>query len=276
MLSIRFTCSALLIAMNFHLYYIVSMNPMRLVFPAILLACLLLCATVPPALQLQEESVRAAMLDEILERIENRHRGEREQYDYLTVQAHDAVRELLPRRSRRMPPLRETLLELYRGANGLSAPEEFRQAVDFFVQGMSGEIFDSLSYEFDEAEQKVQCLLRVVQEIQRRKEISPELIVENLRVYGLSARSLQRSLQAAGPSAASTEHGSSFARYQALKQSVFGIKPYDGLALIFDLGDKHRSISSFNEEFFTQYSGLAERYLELCRQLNSLLEASRK
>lgn len=262
--------------MNFHLYYIVSMIPPRIFFPLLLLTCLMLCAAVPPALQLEEESVRAAMLDEMLERIENRHRGEREQYDYLTVQAHEAVRDMLPRRSRRMPPLRETLLEIYRGDNGLSAPEEFRQAVDFFVQGMSGEIFDSLSYEFDEAEQKVQCLLRVVQEIQRRKEISTELIVENLRGYGLSARSLQRSLQAAGPGAGSKGHESSFARYQALKQSVFGVKPYDGLALIFDLGDKHRSKSAFNEEFFTQYSGLAERYLELCRQINSLLEASRK
>jgi len=220
---------------------------------------------------LDQEAIESAMLDEVLDRIDNRHRGSRELFDYLTIQAHEAVKQLLPRRNRNMPPLWETLLDLYRGRHQAEAPNDYRQAVDFFVQAMSGEVFESLSFEFDELEQKVQCLQRAASEIKLQTGITPEFVKETLRYYGISAKSISRGIKVEKQRLFFPGEKDSYSRYQAIKQQVFNCRAHDGLALIFNLGDKHREKTAFNEEFFTQYLEQVEKYLALCHEINDLL-----
>lgn len=235
--------------------------------PLLVLALSLPAQEPPPELAIDENRLTALMGDEILQKIADLHLGRlrRAAADYLTQQAYQAVRALLP-----APPADPLpLLRQWRDTSAATASAAFHQAVADYSRGMALEIIDSLLFEFDRAAILYGDLQKYLDAVTaddgRPGRQKPERPIPRRHV---------RRLAGAWPQAESGD--SPFAIFRRWRRHVTGESPNPGLEVIFAQGEKYRSRYDFIAGFMEQYQAIGQRLAEVARRVVALPDDEEK
>lgn len=243
---------------------------------ALWLPCGLSGFSPPQELRLDEQMIRDAMREEILDQITQKAEAENRHvyrlYDYLTNQAYEAIKNRLTPSVIRSAKLKNQLREFY----ALPVEEEdlqrFRGEVNRYIQGMSIEIRDTLQIEYDRVLQLTEQVRKLNEWIERER-VPPdsERIARMVKNLDLPSRFLKRLESIEKKWKNPDEAEDSFMTFKTLKKNVNGVDADEDPQLVFRLGDKYVSQFPFIADFLRQYKQLGVKFLDEARKTQAML-----
>jgi hypothetical protein len=248
--------------------------------PRLLAAALLLCSLAPaqevvPAgiTCCDEEMIRRAMTEEALQRVIARHeQGSGAAGDYLSAQAHEAIRRRLPAGGRGQ------VLDFLRAALGPQAPEtatgEFQRLIGLFVLGMTLEIGHTFQDEYDRAQAGRERIDRLVALLEAAPGPRGESLRAALFHADISERELRR-IRTLELKWRDVEAGAPpFAEFSVLRKNICGHAADPDQRMAFELAGRYRASHPFLDEFLGNYRRLAAEIREAARRVNALLAST--
>lgn len=248
--------------------------------PRLFAAALLLCL-LAPAQEIaptgitccDEEKIRRAMTEEALQRVIARHEdGAGASGDYLSAQAHDAIRSRLPAGGRGQ------LLAFLHAVLGAPAAEadtgEFQRLIGLFVLGMTLEIGHTFQDEFDQARAFKEKIERLFARLEAAPEPRSEGLGAALFHADLSERELRR-IQLMELRWREVETGASpFDEFSVQRKNISGHAADPDQRMAFELAGRYRASHPFLGEFLENYRRLAAEIREAARRVNILLSGA--
>lgn len=217
-----------------------------------------------------EGLIRQAMAEEALRRVVARAEGNRRgEEDYLTVQATERIRGLLPASGS------EPLLEFLRRA--LAQPEpgvaigEFQKLVGHFVLGMTLEIGHTFQFEFDQAGAARGRAGRLLAELENPGGWDEQSLDRALFRAEVGIREFRRLRSLPGRWRDPKDGASPFDEFSAWRRNVTGLPPDPDQKPVFQLAAAYNERFPFLDEFLANYRKLAAEFRAVVLELNERL-----
>jgi hypothetical protein len=220
-----------------------------------------------------EQKIRLAMAEEALARIAAR--GEPgfsatgPAGDYLSAQAYEKIRNLLPAggTEQRLAYLREILGQTDPGPD----IREFQVLVGHFVLGMTLEIANTFQDETDQARHGLERLAVMLGELERTPAAGADDLNRALFRADVSERELRRIRGLERRWKGATPADPPFEEFSALKRNICGRGADPDQQMAFAMAERYRARFPFLDEFLANYRNLAADFRETARRLNEHL-----
>ncbi len=216
-----------------------------------------------------EGKIRAAMAEEALARIVAIGEAKDRLFpDYLSAQAYDKVRKLLPAGDAR---LRLAFLrELLQRPAADAEVGEFQVLVGNFVLGMTLEIGHTFQDEYDRALTCFEQAGRLASELEKRPVRDDESLSRAMFYAGISDRELRR-LQALERKWKEPVPGAPpFDEFNLMKKNATGRAADPDQHMVFGLAESYRASFPFLDEFLEAYRRLAGEIRAAARRIGDL------
>ena len=215
------------------------------------------------------QAIRAAMTEEALARVVALSESDRRRpADYLSLQAYEKVRRILPvDAQQRLDFLRDLLHGDAGDANG----KEFRALVGNFVLGMTLEIGNTFQDEYDQVQICLEQAGRLLSELEKMPDLGEGALSRAMFRAGVSdrelrrLRSLERKWKTAAPRAAP------FDEFNLLKRNAMGRSADPDQRVLFVLAAEYNPRFPFLDEFLANYRRQAGEIRMVARRINELL-----
>ncbi len=217
-----------------------------------------------------EGLIRQAMTEEALRRIAGMETNDAwGRDDYLTVQARERVRGLLPGGGG------QPALEFLRRALGLPDPGgdlgEFQKLVGHFVLGMTLEIGHTLQFEYDQAESARERAARLLAELENDGGGDEQSLDRALFRAGVKISEFRRLRSLPGRWREPKAGASPFDEFSSLRRNVTGLQPDFDQKPVFQLAAAYNDRFPFLDDFLAKYRKLAGEFRAVVLELNEKL-----
>ncbi len=217
-----------------------------------------------------EGLIRQAMTEEALRRVVARAEGNgRGEEDYLTLQAAERIRGLLPTSGG------EPLLAFLRRILAQPGPGadigEFQKLVGHFVLGMTLEIGHTFQFEYDQAEAARRRAGRLLAELEGPGDWDEQGLDRALFRAEMGIREFHRLRSLPGRWRDPKAGASPFDEFSAWRRNVTGLAPDLDQKPVFQLAAAYNERFPFLDEFLAHYRKLAGEFRAIVLELNERL-----